>query len=108
MKKARIVVGSKSIVTLSDQGLTLDSALTLIPQNEKLFSFEFECPATWTIESVTAQEQAGLQFDRFPIVDPNRSDSSVRIRVTLPGGVSPSSQQTVQIKAVQTPANWLE
>ena len=106
VKSPRVVVGSNTLLTVSDRGLEVDGGFTLMPQNEKLFFFEFECPANWTINWVRTAEQQALKFDRFTPPDAVAS-GLVRIRVALPTGIAASGQQAILFRAQHTPDNWL-
>ena len=106
VKTPRVVVGSNTLLTVSDRGLEVDGGFTLMPQNEKLFFFEFECPANWTINWVRTAEQQALKFDRFAPPDAVAS-GLVRIRVALPTGIAASGQQAILFRAQHTPDNWL-
>ena len=105
VKSPRVVVGSNSLLTVSDRGLEVEGGFTLMPQNEKLFFFEFECPANWTINWVKTAEQQLLKFDRF--TPPDATAQLVRIRVTLPSGIAAGGQQVVLFRAQNTPDSWL-
>jgi len=105
-KSARVGVNSRTYVTLSDGGLTVEGRFTLLPQNEKLFFFEFECPAAWTIDSVKSAEQQELKFDRFPEAVDSGSGPVARIRVSLPSGIAAGGQQSILFRAQLTPADW--
>jgi hypothetical protein len=104
VKSPRVVVGSNTLVTVSDRGLEVDGGFTLMPQNEKLFFFEFECPAAWTINWVKTANQQLLKFDRF--TPPDATAQFVRIRVTLTSGIAAGSQQAILFRAQHTPDNW--
>lgn len=105
-KSARVVADSRTNVTISDRGLTVDGQFTLMPQNEKLFYFEFECPAVWTIDSVNSVEQQKLKFDRFVVSVEAGSGPKARIRVSFPSGIAAGGQQTVLFRAQLTPVDW--
>ena len=102
VKSPRVIVGSNTLLTVSDRGLEVDGGFTVMPQNEKLFIFEFECPATWTIDWVKTAEQQTLKFDRLTPIDANASQM-VRIRVSLPSGIAAGGKQAILFRAQRTP-----
>ncbi len=106
VKLPRVTVGSNTLLTISDSGLEVEGGFTLMPKNEKLFFFEFECPAIWTINWVKTAEQQPLKFDRFSPPDAN-AGQLVRIRVSLPSGIAAGGQQAILFRAQRTPDNWL-
>ena len=106
VKTPRMIVASTLLLSVTDRGLEAEGGFTLMPQNEKLFVFDFECPRAWTIDRVKAGEQ-NLKFDRFePAADADANEPA-RIRVALPSGVVPSGQLMVTFHALQAPPDWL-
>ncbi len=105
-KLAEFSVGSNTLLTIADRGLEVDGGFTLMPKNEKLFYFEFNCPKTWTINWIRSAEQQPLKFDRLP-TPAGDTDQQVRIRVSLPNGVPAGGKQAILFQAQHTPDNWL-
>ncbi|MGN6546711.1 MAG: hypothetical protein ACTHK7_16775, partial [Aureliella sp.] len=89
------------LLTLSDRGLEMDGGFALLPEKEKLFSFEFHVPEGWSVDSVHSADGAALAFERYA------SDDGARVRVQLPAGLAPRTTFNVLFHATYTPADWL-
>lgn len=103
----RLIASCNSLVTLADQGMTVAGGFALMPQNERLFFFDFTCPADWNIDWIRTHDQHELKFNRFSEAEPGQAaPNTVRIRVLLPEGVAIGGQLNVQFHAQHSPANW--
>jgi len=105
----RLRSSANSLMTLSDQGLSVSGGFSLMPENEKLFFVDFLCPAQWSIDWLK-DDQGELKFDRFPATDieAGRSNANAtRVRVLLPTGVAPGEKLDVLFQAQNTPVDWL-
>ncbi len=103
----RLIASCNSLVTLADPGLSVAGGFALMPQNEKLFFFDFTCPTDWNIDWIRTHDQRDLKFNLFSEAAPGgAAPATVRIRVLLPEGVAIGGQLNVQFQAQHSPANW--
>lgn len=98
---AELYATTNLLLTLSDRGLEMDGGFALLPEKEKLFSFEFRVPAGWSVDTVRTADGAALAFERYS------SDDGARVRVQLPTGLAPRATFNVLFHATYTPTDWL-
>ena len=97
---ARLLVTTNLLLTLEDKGQAVRGALALVPEAEKVFSFDFTVPAGWDVTSVTADNQP-LRYERY-----GKIDEAARIHVLLPSGLDVGQERRVFFQATSVPKNW--
>lgn len=100
-REPRLLVTTNLLLTLRQQGLEIDGGFALLPESEKLFSFQFNLPSGWIIDHVRNSDGTELVFQRYATTDGSR------VRVELPGGVEPRSTLNIRFHAALTPGDWL-
>lgn len=98
---AQLYVTTNLLLTLTDRGLEVDGGFALLPEREKLFSFEFHVPQGWSVDQVRTADGTALAFERYP------DDDGTRIRVPLPAGLAPRATMNVLFHATHSPTDWL-
>lgn len=102
VEPAELKVTTNLLFTLNDRGLECSGAFSLLPSSEKLFAFDFMLPPNWTVDAVTLADGRPLNFER------HESTTGWRVRVQLPGGLAPGTNQSVSFHANNTPVGWLD
>ncbi|MDZ4852435.1 MAG: hypothetical protein SGI77_24365 [Pirellulaceae bacterium] len=93
---------ANSLIAVSDSGIEVTGGFSLSPEIDKLFEFSFLAPKNWDIESIRSSDAGELKFQRF------EDKLGTRIRVLIPQGVVPGTQQSVIFQARHVPPAWLD
>jgi len=98
---ARLHVTTNLLAVFEDAGLTVHGGFALVPEQDKLFAFDFSVPAGWDVTSVTFADGRPIEFQRY-----GAAGGAGRIHVRLPEGVAPAAQQRIFFRAVHVPPAW--
>jgi len=97
---ARLSVTTNVLAVLADSGLTVRGGFALVPEQDKLFAFDFAAPAGWDVTAVSGAQGNPIPFERY------EAAGSGRIHVRLPQGVPPGTERRVFFQATHVPDGW--
>ena len=98
---ARLHVTTNLLAVFEDAGLTVHGGFALVPEQDKLFAFDFSVPAGWDVTAVTFADGRPIEFQRY-----EEAGGAGRIHVRLPQGVAPAAQERVFFQAAYVPKGW--
>lgn len=101
LPKAELSVDTNSLFTISDAGCRVAVGISLTPENEKLFYFDFIISDQWKLQWIKGDNTTELKFDTYQV------ENGSRVRVLLPSGVAPGQAKTVWFEANSVPTDWL-
>ena len=98
---ARLRVTTNLLAVLEDGGLTVRGGFALVPEEEKLFAFDFSAPAGWDVTAVTGADGNPVPFERY-----GAAGQTARVHVRLPSGIPAGTERQVYFTAVHVPKTW--
>ncbi|MEA3367330.1 MAG: hypothetical protein U9R68_04365, partial [Planctomycetota bacterium] len=98
---ARLRVTTNVLAVLADAGLTVRGGFALVPEQDKLFAFDFAAPAGWDVTAMTGAQGKPIPFQRY-----EAAGGGSRIHVRLPQGVPPGTERRVFFQATHVPDGW--
>jgi hypothetical protein len=99
---ASLRVTTNLLAVLEDGGLQIRGGFALVPEEEKLFSFDFSVPAGWDVTSVTGENNEAIAFERY-----GAAGQAGRVHVRLATGAPAGTERRVFFTAVHVPKGWL-
>lgn len=99
---ASLRVTTNLLAVLEDGGLQIRGGFALVPEEEKLFSFDFSVPAGWDVTSVTGENNEAVSFERY-----GAAGQAGRVYVRLATGAPAGAERRVFFTAVHVPKGWL-
>jgi len=98
---ARLRVTTSVLAMLADAGLSVRGGFALVPEQDKLFVFDFTASAGWDVTAVTGPQGKSIPFQRYEV-----AEGGSRIHVRLPQGVPPGTECRVFFQARHVPDGW--
>jgi len=99
---ASLRVTTNLLAVLEDGGLQIRGGFALVPEEEKLFSFDFSVPAGWDVTGVTGENNEAISFERY-----GAAGQAGRVHVRLATGAPAGTERRVFFTAVHVPKGWL-
>jgi hypothetical protein len=99
---ASLRVTTNLLAVLEDGGLQIRGGFALVPEEEKLFSFDFSVPAGWDVTGVTGENNEAVSFERY-----GAAGQAGRVHVRLATGAPAGTERRVFFTAVHVPKGWL-
>ncbi|MCX5670011.1 MAG: hypothetical protein NTU94_01645 [Planctomycetota bacterium] len=99
---ASLRVTTNLLAVLEDGGLQMRGGFALVPEEEKLFAFDFSVPAGWDVTSVTGESNEAIPFERY-----GAAGQAGRVHVRLPTGAPAGTERRVFFTAVHVPKGWV-
>ena len=99
---AKVRLMSNLLLILNEGGQEIRGGFAVVPEEERLFGFDFTVPAGWDVTGVTGEKVEPLAFERY-----GAAGAPGRIHVRLPTPVLPGQERRVYFHAVYAPRNWL-
>ena len=98
---ARLRVTTNLLAVLEDGGLTVRGGFALVPEEEKLFAFDFSAPAGWDVTAVTGADGKPVPFERY-----GAAGQAARVHVRLASGIPAGTERQVYFTAIHVPKTW--
>ena len=99
---ASLRVTTNLLAVLEDGGLQMRGGFALVPEEEKLFAFDFSVPAGWDVTGVTGESNEAIPFERY-----GAAGQAGRVHVRLPTGAPAGTERRVFFTAVHVPKGWV-
>ncbi|MBE3070919.1 MAG: hypothetical protein IMZ66_11855, partial [Planctomycetes bacterium] len=98
---AALRVTTNLLAALEDGGLTVEGMFALVPEEEKLFAFDFSAPAGWDVTRVFGPDGQPVAFERY-----GAPGAASRVHVRLASGAAAGTERQVYFTAVHVPKAW--